>query len=221
MEQTFSSWFVTLGMVNRSFYDETRREDIRLFYGLTPHQMQKLVYLIDSSCKRILMNILTSLQKDQMVAHAVKEYIVAGNIPHVANPEEALQIQHCKDLAMSAVGAESMFAIHVNPSRRIRYYEVLNGIYQQQYGWERTYILLEIRPLNIAEISKYQNIDPQPLLEQLNSSIKSSVIFHLRSECAQAEQKLTEEWDNDVFSTGFKLDHMTAELLIHVLENEL
>ena len=221
VEQTFSSWFVTLGMADGSFYDEARREDVRAFSGLTPHQMQKLIYLIDSTCKRTLMNILDSLQKNQMVAHAVKEYIVAGNIPHMANSEEALQIQHCKDEAMAAVGAASMFAIHVNPARRIRYYEVLNDIYQQQYGWERTFTLLEIRPLNIAEINKYQNIDPQPIMEQLNSSIKSTVISHLRSECAQAEQKLMEEWDSDADSSGFKLDQMTAEMLIHVLESEL
>lgn len=221
VEQTFGSWFVTLGMVDRSFYDEARQEDVRAFSGLTAHQMQKLIYMTDSICKRTLMNVLDKLQKDRVAMHAVNEYIVVNNVPHVANPEEALQIQHFKDQAMAAVGATSMFAIHVNPARRIRYYETLNEIYQQQCGWERTYTLLEITPLNTDEIRKYQNIDPIPLQEHLNHSIKAAVISQLRSQCEEAEKKLMEEWVNDADSSGFKLDRMTAELLIHVLENEL
>lgn len=220
-EQSFASWFVALGMVDRSFYDEDRREDIRSFYALTPHQMQKLIYLTDSICKRTLMNTLTSLNKEQIVVHSVNEYVVVNNIPRLATEEETLQIQHCKDQAMAAVGAASKFAVHVNPARRIRYYEILNEIYQQQYRWHRTYTVLKITPLDIAEISKYQNVDPTPLMEQLNKSIKATISAHLRTECKQAEQKLMEEWINDVESNGFKLDRMTAEMLIHVLESEL
>jgi hypothetical protein len=37
----------------------------------------------------------------------------------------------------------------------------------------------------------------------------------------EVEQKLMDEWINDSSSSGFKLERMTAEMLIHVLENEL
>ena len=220
-EQSFTSWFIALGMVDGSFYDKDRREDIRAFSALTPHQMQKLIYLTDSICKRTLMNTLASLNKEQIAAHSVNEYVVVNSSPRLATEEENLQIQHCKDQAMAAVGAASKFAIHVNPARRIRYYEILNEIYQQQHGWDRTYTVLKITPLDIAGISKYQNVDPTPLMEQLNKSIKETISSHLRNECEQAEQKLMEEWINDAESSGFKLDRMTAEMLIHVLENEL
>ena len=78
-----------------------------------------------------------------------------------------------------------------------------------------------IKPLDINAISKYQNVDPKPLQEQLNRSIKSAVISQLRSEYEQAEQKIMEEWIRGADPSGFKLDRMTAEMLIHVLENEL
>lgn len=220
-EQSFGSWFVTLGMVDGSFFDENQQEEIRTFYRLTPHQMQKLVYMTGSLCRRTLMNILHALQKEQMIAHTVNEYVVVNSIPHLATAEESQQLQHCRDQAMAAVGVASMFAVHVNPARRIRYYETLNKICQQQYGWERTYTLLEIKPLDIEKISKYRNINPTPLLVQLNNSIKSAVISQLHSESEEAEQKLMEEWINDAEPSGFKLDKMTAGLLIQVLEAEL
>ena len=52
VEQTFSTWFVTLGMVDGSIYDEEKREDVRFHSRLSPFQMQKLVCMIDSVCKR-------------------------------------------------------------------------------------------------------------------------------------------------------------------------
>lgn len=126
----------------------------------------------------------------------LKLYIVTtveGNRHHAATKEEVRQIQRCKDQAMVAVGAKNMFTVHVNPARRIRFYETLNDIYQQQYGWDQTYTLLEIKPLDVDEISKYQSIDPEPQKVRLNYSIKSAVIAYLRAECEQADQQALDE----------------------------
>lgn len=221
VEQSFSRWFVALGMADGALYDEEKREDVRFYSGLSPFQMQKLVCMTDSVCKRTLLNTLTSLQKDQIISYAVKEYVVTGTDHHLATPEEHQQIQHCKDQAMAAVGVSSMYAIHINPARRIRFYETLNDLYNQQFGWDRTYTLLEITPLNTEEVSTYQSTDIKPMMDSLNSSIKSAVIAQLRAECEQADRKCMEEWENDATTTGFKLDRMTAEMLIHVLKNEI
>lgn len=221
VEQPFSSWFVSLGMIDSSFYDEEHRENVRSFFGLTPHQIQKLLYLTDSICKRTLMNTLNSLQKDQIATHSVNEYVVVGNRPHLASTEESRQIQHCKDQAMAAVGAASMFAVHINPTRRIRFYETLNDIYQKQHGWDRTFTLLEIKAVDITIISKFHAIDPNPYMEQLNRSIRSAVIAHLRAEYEQAEKNAMDAWADDADISRFKLDRITAETLIHILENDL
>ena len=220
-EQSFSSWYVALGMVDEWIYNEEKREEVRFFSGLTPFQMQKLVYMTDSLCKRTLINTLRSLHKNQVITYSVNEHIVVNGVSHVATAEEANQLQRCKDLAMAAVNAKSMYAVHVNPARMIQFYGKLSEICQEEYGWDKVYTLLEIQPLNEDEISKYKDIVQKAMMEELSRSVKSSVIAQLREECNQAEQKSLEEWENDEVQGGFKLDRMTAEVLVHVLENEL
>ena len=56
---------------------------------------------------------------------------------------------------------------------------------------------------------------------QLNNSVKSAVISQLHSESEETGQKLMEEWINDAEPSGFKLEKLTAGLLIQVLEAEL
>lgn len=220
-EQSFSSWYVALGMVDEWIYNEEKREEVRCFSGLTSFQMQKLVYMTDSLCKRTLINTLNSLQKNQIISYSVNEHIVVNGVSHVATAEEARQLQHCKDLAMAAVNAKSMYVVHVNPARMIQFYEKLSEICREKHGWDKVYTLLEIQPLNEEEISKYKDVAQKPMMEELGRSVTSSVIAQLRAECDQAEQKSLEEWGNDEVQPGFKLDRLTTELLVHVLENEL
>ena len=219
-EQSFERWFVALGMADEALFDEKRREDVRLSMGLSPFQMQKLVCTVDSLCRRTLMNTLNALRKGQTVAHTAKEYIVTGMARRLATAEEQVQIQHRKNEAMAAVGATSMFAVQINPVRRIRFYEVLADLYKN-CGWDRTYTLLEIMPLDIEEIGRYADVNVQAEKGALNSGIKAAVIAQLRSEYQNADRKCMEEWVNDAVTEGFKLDRMTAELLIHVLQSEI
>ena len=220
-EQSFSSWYIALGMVNEWIYNEEKREEVCHFSGLTPFQMQKLVYMTDSFCKRTLINTLNSLEKSQVITYSVNEHIVVNGVSHVATVEESSRLQCCKDLAMAAVNAKSMYAVHVNPARRIRFYEKLSELYREEHGWDKVYTLLEIQPLNEDEISKYKDIVQKPIMEELSRSVKNVIIAQLRAECEKGEQNSLEAWGDDEAEEEFKLDRMVAELLVHVLENEL
>ena len=83
------------------------------------------------------------------------------------------------------------------------------------------YTLLEIKPINWDEITKYETANVKPMMDALNSSIKTAIKAQLRTECERADRKALEEWENDEVSGSFKLDHMLAEMLIFILDSEL
>ena len=220
-EHTFEDWFVTLGMIEGTLFDEIKREDISFHMGLSAFQMQKLVYTVDTICRRNLMSTLEILQKDQLVDHEIKEYIVKGATRKQASAEERKQIQVCKDTIRQEMGYDSMFSVLINPTRGMQFYEKLNAMCKEKYGWDRTYTVLEISTLDAEQVDKYAELDVDAMMKKLNDDIKSAVTARLRSECEKGDQKALEAWENNAPKLPFQLDPMTTESLIFILYNEL
>lgn len=220
-ELTFERWFVMLGMVSEGLYDEKKQEEVCSLMGLKSSSFQKLLVMSNKLCRTSLMNVLRRLEKEAIVTTSENEYIISGNTRRLATPDERKQIMACKAQAMQMVDAKEMFSVHINLNRRKRFYETLHELYQEQCGWDRTYTLLQIIPLDEGEISKYADIDVKPITEALSRNLKNAITSQLRSECVKADRQHLQEWENDTVTDSFKLDHMTAESLIHILWNEI
>lgn len=220
-ELTFERWFVVLGMVSEGLYDEKKHEEVCFLMGLKSSAIQKLLVMTNKLCRTSLMNVLRRLEKEAVITTSENEYIVTGNTRRLATVDERKQIKACKTQAMQMVDAGEMFSVHINPNRRKRFYETLHELYQEQYGWDRTYTLLQVTPLNTDEILKYSDMDVQPMLETLSNDLKNAITSQLRSECDKADKQHLQEWANDAVTNSFKLDRLTAESLIHILWNEI
>ena len=220
-ERMFEGWFAAFGMVEATLFDEHRREEICADFDLTPFQMQKLVYTVESFCKRVLLSSLDILKKEQIVNYEIKEYIVRARSRWQADEEELKAIQNCKDTVLSTMGVRDMFPIQVNPGRRIQFYDSLNALYKERHGWDRTYSILEISPVDTGRIGQYETTDVASMMEFLNGEIKSAVVKKLRAENENADQKSMDVWESGGTSFPFQMDPMVVNRLIHVLHNEL
>ena len=220
-ELTFERWFVMLGMVSEGLYDENKHEEVCFLMGLKSSYIQKLLVMSNKLCKASLMSVLRRLEKEAVITTSENEYIIAGSARRLATTDERKQIMACKAQAMQMIDAREMFSVHINPNRRKRFYETLHELYREQCGWDRTYTLLQVTPLNTDEVLKYADMDVTPMLETLPNDLKNAITSQLRSECAKADQQHLQEWENDAVTGSFKLDRMTAESLIHILWNEI
>ena len=220
-EQSFERWYVTLGMIEETLFDDDWKKQIRDEMRLTPFELQKLVYTVTSICKRSLMSTLDSLKKDQVINHCEKTYVVIGPAHKLANKEEEAQLQSCKNAVMAEMGISSMFPVLVNPARSVRFYDMVNTLCKERYGWDRAYTLLEILPLNLERIGEYENADVAPMMEKLKNRIKSAATAKLRGEYESANRKEWEEFENGEITEAFKLEHDLVEKLSYILQVEV
>ena len=217
---TFDRWYVTLGMISESLLNEDHKKEIQDTYNLSPFIIQKLIYAALGVCKRNFISTLSILAKEQLIAYEENEYIVVNFTGRCATKEEQQQIEECKSQVLHKIGATSMFEVHINPTRVKRFYDELHKLYHEKYGWDRTYTLLEINPIQ-AEVKKYQKLDVTTMKKNLSADIKKSVAAALFSESETANKHMLEEWENDAITKKFRLDCMTAGLLAHIITDEM
>ena len=70
-------------------------------------------------------------------------------------------------------------------------------------------------------MEKYKKLDVAIMKTNLAASIKKGVAAALRSESETAVKLVLEEWENDTPTPKFRLDPMTAELLVHIITDEI
>ena len=220
-EHTMDRWFVLLGMVSEALYDEEKRDDLCAYMRLDSADMQKLLLMLNSLCRSSLMNTLRRLEKEGTISIAENEYIITGNTRRLASEEERQQIATCKNQAMQQLDVKDMFSVHINPNRRKRFYETLHKIFVEKHGWDRTYMLLSVTPLEMDEIQRYADTDITQTVEALRNELQTQITTQLRIECDKADKKHLDEWEDNDVTTSFKLNRMTAESLIHLLWNEV
>jgi hypothetical protein len=220
-ELTFEKWYVSLGMISQAYFDEAKIEEIQSFYRLNNLQMQKLIYVAKAVCQRALLSTISILEKEQFITFTVNEYIVLPSGGRkIATKEEQRDIQKCKEEAMNAVGATSRFAVNFNAKKKKMFYEKLHNLYAQNYGWTRTYDLLEITPIKDT-VEPYREINVAPMLEALAASIKRGVKAALNSELERANRNMLDEWENDILTKKYRIDPITVGVLTQILMEEM
>ena len=96
-EHTMDRWFVLLGMVSETLYDEEKRDDICAYMRLQSADMQKLLVMLTNLCSTSLMNTLRRLEKEGTVSITENEYIIVGNTRRLASEEE-------QEISMGTIG---------------------------------------------------------------------------------------------------------------------